>query len=315
MSFSPEPRSLPRILYVPGIRAKPPPAIHRATLWRCVLEGVRRADPEVASGLAAAPDCLRLALWGHLLYPEYRDIALDEAGIAALLANPTPGRDSVREVFSIRSRAEVMAYRCADRFPGLIDWLAAENTRINLEDSARYFRNADGIGNRIRDVLRVELQRCWAAGDRILLMAHSFGSVIAWDTLWGLKDEAGPVDLFLTLGSPLGTHYIQRRLMSAKARGKARYPRGIHSWHNLEATGELTALRHRFFEDFADMRRLGLIAGISDRHDLRNPYRDAEGLNVHKCYGYFVNAATGEAIARWWRDLPVSSSPPDLRSA
>lgn len=278
-------------------------------LWRCVLEGVRRADAAAAASLAATPDCLRLALWGHLLYPEYRDIALDEAAVTALLAEPAPGRDSIREAFGLAGRAEVLAYRCADRFPGLIDWLAAEDTRINLEDSGQYFRNAGGIGDRIRDVLRTELQRCWAAGERILLMTHSFGSVIAWDTLWSLKDAAGPIDLFLTLGSPLGTHYIRRRLLSAKARGAARYPRGIRHWHNLAATGELTALGHVFSEDFAAMRDLGLVAGISDRQDLLNPYRDANGLNVHKCYGYFVNRATGEAIARWWRDLPVSCSP------
>jgi hypothetical protein len=32
-----------------------------------------------------------------------------------------------------------------------------------------------------------------------------------------------------------------------------------------------------------------------------NPFRGQEGLNAHKCYGYFVNAATGAAIADWWR--------------
>lgn len=283
-------------------------------LWRCVLEGVRRADPEAAASLAAAPDCLRLALWGHLLYPEYRDIRLDEAAVSALLADPKPGPDSIPEVFGVRNRAEVLAYRCADRFPGLIDWLAAEDTRINLEDSGQYFRNVAGVGDRIRDVLRVELQRGWAAGERILLMAHSFGSVIAWDTLWSLGDETGPIDLFLTLGSPLGTHYIRRRLMGARARGAARYPQGIRRWHNLAASGELTALGHNFSEDFAEMRSLGLVDRISDRMDLVNPYRDADGLNVHKCYAYFVNVATGETIARWWRDLPVSSSPPDRPS-
>jgi hypothetical protein len=258
--------------------------------------------------MAAAPDCLSLALWGHLLYPGYRDIRLDEAGIAALLAEASPGRDSVREAFGIGRRLEFRAYRVADRFPGLIDWLAAEDTRINLEDSAQYFRNVGGVGDRIREVLRAELQQCWSAGERVLLMAHSFGSVIAWDTLWSLGDKAGPIDLFLTLGSPLGTHYIRRRLMGSKARGAARYPRGVRRWHNLSAVGELTALGHLFAEDFSEMQHLGLVESISDRTDLLNPYRDADGLNVHKCYGYFVNAATGDAIARWWRERPVSSS-------
>ena len=295
----------PRILYVPGVRAKPAPAVHRAMLWRCLVEGVRRADAEAAAGLAAAPESVRLALWGHLFYSQYRDERLDEPGIAGLVADVEPGSDSIREVFGIRSRANYLLHRFGDRYPGLIGLLAPEETRINIAESERYFQNVDGVGDRIREILRRELLRSWAAGERVLLMAHSFGSIIAWDTLWTLRGEAGVIDLFLTLGSPLGTNYIQRRLMGAKADGAARYPTCISRWQNLAAVGDLTALGHRFATDFAEMQRLGLVAGISDRIDLLNPYRDAEGLNVHRCYGYFVHAATGQAIAHWWHKAGI----------
>ncbi len=297
-----------RILYVPGIRAKPPPDLHRELVWRCLLEGIRRADGHVAEALAAVPDCLRLILWGHEFYDQYRDVRPDEPGIAALLAEPQPDRDSIREVYGLRRRARYLAHGFADRFPHLIHWLAGENTRANIADSERYFRNDHGVADRIRGLLRAELERSWAAGERILLMAHSFGSVIAWDTLWALKDRAMPVDLFLTMGSPLGTRYIRRQLMGAGETGAARYPRGIRRWQNLSATGGLTALGHRFAEDFAEMRRLGLVAEITDQTDLVNPFRGTEGLNVHRCYGYFVNCVTGEAIARWWRNQPDPDS-------
>lgn len=296
---------IPRILYVPGVRAKPSPAVHRAMLWRCLVEGVRRADAEAAAALAAAPETVRLALWGHLLYSQYRDERLDEPGIAALVADVLPGRDSIREVFGMKSRTNYLVHRFGDRYLGLIDLLAPEETRINIAESERYFRNVDGVGDRIREILRRELLRSWAAGERVLLMAHSFGSIIAWDTLWTLRGEGGVIDLFLTLGSPLGTNYIQRRLMGAKADGAARYPTSISRWQNLAAVGDLTALGHRFATDFAEMQRLGLIAGISDRMDLRNPYRDAEGLNVHRCYGYFVNRVTGQVISDWWRSAGI----------
>lgn len=291
-----------RILYVPGIRAKPQPDVHRALVWRCLLEGIRRADAGVAAEIAAAPECLRLIPWGHEFYDRYRDTGPDRPGIEALLAEASPGTDTIREVSGLKGRTVYLAHRLGDRFPGLVTWLAGEGTRANIADSRRYFRNADGVADRIRGLLRTELQRAWAAGESVLLMAHSFGSVIAWDTLWALKEEAGPVDLFLTMGSPLGTRYIRRQLMGAGETGAARYPRGIRRWRNLAAIGGLTALGHRFAGDFADMRRLGLVDEISDRTDLVNPFRGAEGLNVHRCYGYFVNASTGEAIARWWRD-------------
>lgn len=301
---SQEARTRNRILYVPGIRAKPPPDLHRALVWKCLLEGIRRADAGTAASLAATPDCLRLILWGHEFYPEYRDIRPDEPAIAALLTGTQPDRQAIREVYGLRRRAVYLAHLFADRFPGLIDSLAGEGTRANIADSERYFRNADGVADRIRGLLRAELQSAWAAGERVLLMAHSFGSVIAWDTLWALRDHAGPVDLFLTMGSPLGTRYIRRRLMGAGAPGARQYPLGIRSWRNLCAIGGLTALGHRFAEDFAPMRELGLVAEITDRTDLINPFRGAEGLNVHRCYGYFVNAITGQAIARWWHAPP-----------
>lgn len=301
-----------RILYVPGIRAKPLPDLHHQVLLRCVIEGVRRADPLTAEALSATPDCLRLVPWGHLFYPEYRDLGVDAAGIDGLLADPMPLRATIGEVYGARRRLARLLHHLGDRAPWLISCLADADTRINIRDSMRYFENHDGVADRIRALLAAELQRSWSAGDRVLLMAHSLGSVIAWDTLWTLghsaqrRDASAGIDMFLTLGSPLGTRFVRRRLLGAGAGGAGRYPQGIHRWRNLAALGDLTALGHRFADDYAEMLQLGLVEEITDQTDLVNPFRGQEGLNVHKCYGYFVNAATGSAIADWWRaDDPV----------
>lgn len=296
-----------RILYVPGIRAKPSPDLHHRILLSCVIEGVRRADPLTAEALSATPDCLRLVPWGHLFYPEYRDLSLDAAGIDELLADPLPLRATIGEIFGARRRLARLLHHLGDRVPWLIGGLADTDTRINIRDSLRYFENHDGIADRIRALLAAELQSAWRAGERVLLMAHSLGSVIAWDTLWTLGHSAqrgstgAGIDMFLTLGSPLGTRFVRRRVLGARASGARRYPQGIHRWRNLAALGDLTALGHRFADDYAEMLQLGLVAEITDQTDLVNPFRGQERLNVHKCYGYFVNAATGSAIADWWR--------------
>lgn len=296
-----------RIVYVPGIRAKPVPAQHREVLSKCVIEGVRRADPLTAEVLSATPGCLHLVPWGHLFYPEYRDLGLDAAGIERLLTDPSPGRATIPEIFGPKRRLTRLLHQLGDRLPLLINWLADADTRINIEDSMRYFTNRDGVADRIRALLAAELQSAWAAGDRVLLMTHSLGSVIAWDTLWSLCHAARPaqtiagIDMFLTLGSPLGTRFIRQRLLGAGASGAERYPCGIHRWRNLSALGDLMALGHRFADDYAEMRQLGLVAEITDQIDLVNPFRGEDGLNPHKCYGYFVNVTTGAAIADWWR--------------
>jgi len=295
------------LIYVPGMRAKPPPQAHRVLLWQCLLEGVRRADAAAAASLAAAPEILRLAAWGHLFYPEYRDPRLDQAGIAALLSDATPGPASVREVYGPRHRLRYLAHRAADRLPALAPWLAGAATRQNLRDAARYFANEGGIADQVRQLVAAELQAAWDAGHSVLLMAHSLGSVIAWDTLWalsrgpGARRPPGPVDLLLTLGSPLGTRFVQRRLLGSRREGPERYPLGIRRWQNLAARGGLTALGHRLARTYAPMRRLGLVEAIADQTDLINPFRGPEGLNVHRCYGYFVNPATGRAVAGWWQ--------------
>ena len=50
------------------------------------------------------------------------------------------------------------------------------------------------------------------------------------------------------------------------------------------------------------MRDLGLIEKITDMDEsIFNYFRNADGLNVHRSYGYLVNPRVGEVIAKWWR--------------
>jgi hypothetical protein len=39
------------IIFVPGINPKPAPEQHRNLLWRTMLEGIRRSDPEQVSDI------------------------------------------------------------------------------------------------------------------------------------------------------------------------------------------------------------------------------------------------------------------------
>ena len=39
----------PLMIYVPGLKPKPEPRAHRRELFRCLLEGVRRIDPDSAA--------------------------------------------------------------------------------------------------------------------------------------------------------------------------------------------------------------------------------------------------------------------------
>jgi hypothetical protein len=139
----------------------------------------------------------------------------------------------------------------------------------------------------------------------VLLVGHSLGAVIAYDTLWELSHQEGlkgKVD-FLTLGSPLGMHYIQRRLLGMNKHGEKSYPEMIRRWINLSAEGDVAALNRNLNESFHAMLELGLADSIEDHsHGIYNFFRSDAGLNCHRSYGYMVNPAVGSIIADWWKN-------------
>jgi len=292
------------IIYVPGMKPKPPAVEHSATLWRCLLEGVRRFDADTAEQMAVRADIFRLVPWPHLFYDTPKDLAEDLPGVERLMSLPGPEPADVDEARHWHKRLGRLAYLISDAFPCLIRWVANPNMKVTLQDSMRYFRNENGVATEIRSMVADSLRTAQNAGARILLLTHSLGSVIAYDVLWEFSHRAGidiKVDTFVTVGSPLGMNFVRHRLLSARERGHCRYPDNIRSWQNLSAVGEMTALDRVFADDYHEMLELGLVDEINDRLDLLTYFRGPEGLNVHKCYGYMVTRELGEVVAEWWR--------------
>jgi hypothetical protein len=291
------------IIYVPGIKPKPPAEQHRAQLWRCLLEGVRRAEPAAVPALAAHPECFEVAAWAPLFYRTQRDLALDLPGIERLLRLPRAEERDVRDAMSWRRRLRQRLYLLSDLIPPLMRLATGEEMRITLRDTMRYLNNEDGVAVKVRQLVADALLAAWRAGDRVLLAGHSLGSVIAYDVLWEFSYRfAVPykVDLFLTFGSPLGLRLVNSRLLGAREIGRRRYPTIVRRWANLSAIGELTALDRRMGDHFGEMLRLGLVQSLTDDTALQNYFRNDDGLNVHKCYGYMVNPVLAGTISRWW---------------
>jgi hypothetical protein len=296
--------SEPLVIYVPGIKPKPPSGEHRAALWRCLLEGVRRADSRTAADLAQHPGCFSLVSWAHVFYDTQRDLALDMPGIERILAIPRPEARDLSEAGSWRRRLKRSLYLLCDAFPPLFDLVGDPNMRATLRDTRRYFRDDGGMAVKVRQMVADALLEAWRTDRRVLLFGHSLGSVIAFDVLWELSHRfsvPGKVDLFLTIGSPLGLSFVRRQLLGGRETGRRRYPTNVRRWVNLAAVGEMTALERSFSSVWSEMRDLGLVEQISDRLDLQTYFRGPEGLNVHKCYGYMVNPVVGSTIAQWWK--------------
>ena len=290
------------IIYVPGKNPKPPAEQHRALLWRTLLEGVRRAAPQQ---LAAFEQQVRFELvaWNHLYYQQDKDITRDLPWIDRLIHTHGPSDEDIRQARHCHRKIDRLLYHLGDLFPVIIR-LLPRHLRRSAEELNRYFVNTDDIACQIRELLKSILREAFGRGDHILLIGHSMGSVIAYDSLWELdhlEKQKARLSL-LTLGSPLGMRYVQRRLIGHDLSPARQYPRNIRNWHNLSAIGDLVALDQEVFDDFINMFDYSDIESIQDHcHGIYNYFRNEEGLNCHRSYGYLVNPAVGELIARWWR--------------
>ena len=289
----------PLIVYVPGLKPKPPADLHHHELVRCLVEGMRRVDADIATDVGKE---FHLVSWTYDFYGEHRDINLDIADIETILTKTGPSEKDIETVTSFKRRFARWLFRTADYLPFLIPHFATEEIEIHLRDFHRYLRNNRGASEAARKKVKTVLIEAANAGRPILVFGHSMGSVIAYESLWQLSREMKSdvsVDL-LTTGSPLGQTIVQRHLMGSHSPGEDRYPANIRQWTNIAAVGELTAIDRVLKNDFSKMIELGLIADIDDL-DSFNYYHMHGALNVHAEYGYLINQVTAGVISQWWR--------------
>jgi hypothetical protein len=290
-----------RIIYVTGMKPKPEPQPHRAALLRVLTAALGRARPQAGEWLAAHPEQFTLVSWTHLLYGMTRDIGPDVPGIERLLRSPVADASERRDIDSLRRKVLRWRRIVGDMFPTLTNRFANDEVKQLLADVRRYLGNVGRIGDEVRALLESELSAAWRVGERVLLMGHSLGSVIAYDCLWELsrvKHAAGELEEFVTLGSPLAARHIRRSLKGAALREPDRYPANIRRWSNFTARGELVALR-RLEPYFRPMVASGLVAAIEDHLDLYNHFHGTTGIEPHRCYGYLNNDRVAGLVAAW----------------
>lgn len=291
-------------MFVPGKSPKPSPVVHREYLWRCLCRGVSRCDEEVARQLDTCS--FHLAAWNFLYYGEHESLDADIPWIERLLESGGANAQDISEARHWSRWLTWLLYSVGDHAQWATKWIPDPRVKAMIQDTLRYFENIGGVADRIRGVVKRELHKAEEQGASVCVVSHSMGTVIAYESLWELthEDRRPPaIDLFLTLGSPLGMNYVQRRLLGYGRGGPGgSYPSGIRKWVNVSAVGDLVSVDQCVADDFAGMVDQGLTEEIEDMHrGVYTAFRNHHGLNPHRSYGYLVHPSVGAAIVDWWR--------------
>lgn len=119
----------------------------------------------------------------------------------------------------------------------------------------------------------------------VLIIAHSMGSIIAFDVLNYLIPEKN-INTLITIGSPLGLPVVISKIASEqKKNGKSimATPPGItKAWYNMADVTDNVALNYKLSDDFLP-NKIG-IAPIDFL--VQNNYEINGEKNPHKSYGY-----------------------------
>lgn len=255
--------------------------------WPAIADGVRRAGGDTVPASDTA-----MAFYGDLFRPPGEQLGVGDPfyvaedvlpGLehelllawwryAALVDDAVPPMDADTLVRVPRSVQTALRALSRSRFFARV---ALRALIFDLKQVSGYL-----IDSALRQAARDRVAATITPETRVVV-AHSLGSVVAYETLCSLPDH--PVRALVTLGSPLGiANLIFDRLDPAPRHGRGAWPgRDTMVWTNIVDHGDVVALEKDLRPRFGDEVRNAVV------HN---------GAHAHDVTAYLTDVLTGQAI-------------------
>lgn len=292
------------IVGIHGLANKPPEQV-LAKYWKdSISEGLQKN-----CGVSGDFD-MEMVYWADLLYKHplhdddsfhfdklYNDEPYTE-GPSKLPSYDEGFFDGLRATASSVVGASVDWAKQQFGMDSLADWVldkALKDLAFYYDDQRQIATPSNAQGRALaREVLRGQLSKrlLRLIDRRIMLIAHSMGSIIAYDVLRdiGQTDSDFKIADFVTIGSPLGLPHVkakifaERSLYAGTASDCLRTPTVVaDSWVNYADRRDPVAFDTHLKDDFEQNRHK-----VRVEDDLiANSYQSPAGkANYHKSYGY-----------------------------
>ncbi len=218
-----------------------------------------------------------------------------------------PGKSAYRE-FAVSMLAPVIA--------GL--GLGKKLITGKKKDIAEYWRLDSELRKAVLDRVRSTIAEALTNYERFVLIAHCTGSIISFDALWQLSNDPdhvddckdAKIDVWVTLGSPLGDSMVRHHLLGHDRKGRERFPTNVLAWHNVSAEDDYMSHDNTVADDFRAMLNKRQISSIRDYHVYNMTIRYGRS-NPHHVFGYMIHPRVSKIVADWvtkadGRPLPMS---------
>lgn len=295
------------IIGIHGLGNKPPRHVLESWWKQSIIEGFKREK------LETEPFEFKLVYWADILHPVPQDPMITDGDSPLYLSDPYVPAQSPAEKQDHRLRKKVLQFLEHK----LNDIILDENYHINyrsVTDSLihKYFEDLDAYYNlshenhshqswNSRVAIRERLVRVLKKHqrDKIMLIGHSMGSIIAFDVLDIYQDLK--IDTFVTIGSPLGLPVVIGRIASERSNSaandkKLKTPNSIRSaWYNLADLEDKVAFDFTLADDYVPN-----IFGIKPNDkQVVNDFSYRRIRNPHKAYGYLRTPELSSIVHRF----------------
>ena len=315
------------IIFVHGRGFKPPGEAYLDVMLAALASGVEYDRPDCMETFASLNKCL--AYYGDLnneylasdgeVYDEALDISdrLDtlhqlksidrKKGFGVKNYDKLPGKSALSE-FAVSALAPVLSAI------GVQKRIVA---RLN-KDLGEYWRRDSALRASVLDRVRSAICAAIDNDERVMLVSHSTGNIVAYDALWQLSHDAqfsesygdAKIDVWLTLGSPLGDTTVRKQLLGGDRRGRERYPANVLAWHNVAAEDDYVAHDRTVADDYKAMMKQRQISSIRDYRVYNLAIRYGRS-DPHCSIGYLCHPRVIKILVDWinksfGRTLPMS---------
>jgi hypothetical protein len=294
------------IIGIHGLGNKPEAALLHEWWLKAMQEGLERI------GKPCAEIPFKLVYWADVSFSVPLDPAITDSEDALFIKEPyaaAPASPPSRKPRKLRMQILKFIERNIDRlflnknltekFPGasakiieryfeeLNTYYTHECVSLDNEDCSA----KGAIQARLLDIIEAH------AGCEILLIAHSMGSIIAFDVLSDPSVDCR-IHTFISMGSPLGMPPVVARNFDAQKAllPQLRKPEAPHCitahWFNLSDRRDTIALDHTLRDDYGSNRNGIKAVDLL----LRNDYRFNGEANPHKSFGYLRAGETAGII-------------------